>query len=592
MLTQISYQNSFPVKSAGRFNFLLRVSAMLIMLVAICLQLNAQTKAKTGKTKAIKKADVVDATTMSNKILAGYQGWFRTPGDIPGSTSWAHVFNGTNLTPDRLALDTWPDMSEYDADEKTVVPGWTFPDGSPATMYSAQNPKTVLRHFQWMKQYGLDGVWLSEFCGEFGRPAMANVLANVRVAAKATGRTYAFMWDMSSYGPRTSKETVYNGLINQWKKMVDEGVTSDDRYMHEKGKPVLLIWGFFPERPASQPDYMTPVVDFLLAPGKYQCVLIAGATDTWRTKGTPEFKAMLMRMQGLQPWSVGRRVPDVNTGYSVPNTSAWAADIAMCKEHGVVFQPVLNCGTHKAGPPPVPPAVPSVPRRMGNYLWQQFITASKTGVINSAFVAMFDEVNEGTQLNKISSKPPVQAPFLTYDGATSDYYLRLVGEGAKYMRSGKLVPPTIPISPFSDKKSYTIKNRASGLMLTNQSKTAKSSVILASDATGKNNEWQLIYLYDGSNGYFKIKSKLSGKVLYSNADGVLAQAADVPSDYIKWHLEWDGSSYCRIINKVSGKALSNDNATTSGSPVVSVKDPVKPADLKSRDDIRWKITEL
>ena len=33
---------------------------------------------------AAKAQDVVDATTWDNKIMAGYQGWFRTPGDRPG----------------------------------------------------------------------------------------------------------------------------------------------------------------------------------------------------------------------------------------------------------------------------------------------------------------------------------------------------------------------------------------------------------------------------------------------------------------------------------------------------------------------------
>jgi hypothetical protein len=223
MLVQVSQQSCFIQVSAAKnkSSFLKRALTVLLIFTGMGQQLRAQ--------------HVVDATTMSGKILAGYQGWFRTPGDRPGSTSWAHVFNVRGdtgkLLPARLALDTWPDMSQYDKDEQTVVPGWTFPDGSPATMYSAQNPKTVLRHFQWMKQYGIDGVWLSEFCGSFRNgvpdPAMYTIMKNVQAAAKATGRTWAFMWDMSSFGPTTSKEMVQNTLINYWKKMVDDGIATD-----------------------------------------------------------------------------------------------------------------------------------------------------------------------------------------------------------------------------------------------------------------------------------------------------------------------------------------------------------------------------
>src|SRR5471030_551839 len=106
--------------------FLKRVCALLLLFTAFSSVLNAQAVKK--KTKTVKATGVVDASTMSGKILAGYQGWFRTPGDRPGSTSWAHVFNSRGgdtgkFLPARLALDTWPDMKEYDKDEGTVVPG-------------------------------------------------------------------------------------------------------------------------------------------------------------------------------------------------------------------------------------------------------------------------------------------------------------------------------------------------------------------------------------------------------------------------------------------------------------------------------------
>src|ERR1700744_1220380 len=72
---------------------------------------------------------VVDATSMNNKIMAGYQGGFRTPGDRPENTGWAHLFNSPTPIASKLAFDTWPDMSELGADEKYPVPGFTYPDG-------------------------------------------------------------------------------------------------------------------------------------------------------------------------------------------------------------------------------------------------------------------------------------------------------------------------------------------------------------------------------------------------------------------------------------------------------------------------------
>ena len=53
-----------------------------------------------------------------------------------------------------------------------------------------------------------------------------------------------------------------------------------------------------------------------------------------------------------------------------------------------------------------------------------------------AYVAMFDEVDEGTAIFKCINDVPDQAPakFVTYEGQPSDRYLRLTGAGAKLIR--------------------------------------------------------------------------------------------------------------------------------------------------------------
>src|SRR3989441_11364760 len=66
-----------------------------------------------------------------------------------------------------------------------------------------------------------------------------------------------------------------------------------------------------------------------------------------------------------------------------------------------------------------------------------------------AYVAMFDEVDEGTAIFKVSNTPPTQAYFVTYDGLPTDWYLRLVAEGSKILSGEKPNSPVIPISPSS-----------------------------------------------------------------------------------------------------------------------------------------------
>jgi len=54
-------------------------------------------------------------------------------------------------------------MSEMGKDERFAVPGFTYPDGSQAELFSSHNARTVLRHFEWMRDYGIDGAWLQRF---------------------------------------------------------------------------------------------------------------------------------------------------------------------------------------------------------------------------------------------------------------------------------------------------------------------------------------------------------------------------------------------------------------------------------------------
>ena len=111
--------------------------------------------------------DLVDASTLTHKFMMGYQGWFATPCDGFGM-GWSH-WSANNRTPGPdpghqgfLRFDSWPDMTEFDADELCPT-GLRYPNGSSAGLYSAANSKTVARHFRWMASHGIDGVWKQRF---------------------------------------------------------------------------------------------------------------------------------------------------------------------------------------------------------------------------------------------------------------------------------------------------------------------------------------------------------------------------------------------------------------------------------------------
>jgi len=99
-------------------------------------------------------AGAVPDTQMKGKLLFGYQGWFACPGDGSRVNRWQHW---SSAPPGKFEVDFWPDVSELGAPELFPIPGVTMPDGGSAYVFSAFPAATVMRHFQWMRQYGLDG---------------------------------------------------------------------------------------------------------------------------------------------------------------------------------------------------------------------------------------------------------------------------------------------------------------------------------------------------------------------------------------------------------------------------------------------------
>ena len=152
----------------------------------------------------------------AGKIFTGYQGWFTAGGAGFDDIAWNHFGSIGQFEPGHAVIDMWPDMSEYDDDEKYPT-AFTKADGSPAPVFSSTNPKTVARHFGWMKEYGIDGAFLQRFAISLSRdnvrPQRQRVLENVRAASDQHGVDYAIMYDLSGL----SAGMIESVLIEDWK---------------------------------------------------------------------------------------------------------------------------------------------------------------------------------------------------------------------------------------------------------------------------------------------------------------------------------------------------------------------------------------
>jgi hypothetical protein len=289
-----------------------------------------------------------------------------------------------------------------------------------------------------MAEYGIDGVFVQRFLVDLGTPSLDLVLSHVRSAAAETGRVYAIGYDLSGTPPSRLVER----LERDWHGIVDRKVTEDARYLRHGGKPVVFVWGFFPDR--FGPETAHRLIDIFKAEGRHEAALIGGCPWQWRTVDDPEWARALRRFDAISPWNVGNYHERNGRRYAATRT--WKADLAEANTHGMDFLPVIYPGFGWTNLKGRAAEQATIPRLGGEFFWRQFAEASELG-IEMAYVAMFDEVDEATAIFKVTNAPPGEARFATFEGQPADWYLRLTGEGSKVIRGERKATPGLPIAP-------------------------------------------------------------------------------------------------------------------------------------------------
>lgn len=409
--------------------------------------------------------------TLTGKIMCGYQGWFNAPGD-GADLGWVHWGGSGKFEPGYCTVDWWPDMSEYGADEK-FPSGFQYPNGSTAFVFSSYNRKTVLRHFSWMADYGIDGIFLQRFIGGTSpgtkRDHKDQVMLNCREGANKYKRAWAMMYDLSSDYTTTE---IKQKVIDDWKYLVDTYQVTQDptdaAYLHHNGKPVVAVWGLGFER-VYEGEGTRDAIDFLKNDLVYGgCTVMIGVDNEWRERMvTDPFLADIVDMADIiSPWAVGR-YGSLNTGeLETFVATRTIPDQVWCNANGKDYLPVVFPGfswynLKHVGDPGV--QFDARPRLGGTFLWRQFYKNIHDAGATMIYQAMFDEVDEGTAIFKVTSNPPVSEeptsysnPFLPTGNAQhppydisdadlpSDHYLWLVGQGTKMLRGEIRLNETMP----------------------------------------------------------------------------------------------------------------------------------------------------
>ena len=178
--------------------------------------------------------------------------------------------------------------------------------------------------------------------------------------------------------------------------------------------------------------------------------VMLGVPTFWRDFGFDAIKndslhLLIKKCAIVAPWFVGRY--DGNS-YPVFNQHI-KDDMAWCKANGVAYAPLAFPGfswRNMNGP-----HARTIDRENGNFFWQQVAGAKAAGA-EMLYIAMFDEMNEGTSIFKCATQShlplnPKGVFVQIADSVGSDYYLWLAGQATNWFHGSKGYSDIKPLRP-------------------------------------------------------------------------------------------------------------------------------------------------
>lgn len=417
----------------------MNINKKLLLLLVFCLSLSINSQNKHAKKSKY--------SSYKGLVMAGYQGWFRTPEDKSGA-KWVHYGANEKFDKEYNTIDFWPDVSKY---KKTYETSFKFPDGTKARVFSSFDKSTTDLHFKWMKDYGVDGVFMQRFFGVTKRVDNPNrsedvILKNAINAAEVNNRAIAVMYDLSGLNPKTDD---CSSVIEDWKTIVNNlKATQSENYLHHNGKPLVAIWGLgFPDRPYDiRKIGINRLIDFLKNDPIYGgCSVMLGVPTYFRELDKdclpdPYLHEVIKSADIVLPWMVQRFTPLLHQD-EIRYRDHVMADIKWCKANNVDYVPLVYPGFSWHNLSKRNPGLArhtsygAIPRVGGKFFWDLSYNAISAGA-DMLYIAMFDEVDEGTAIIPILNKPPnsKEVHFVDNDDMPADHYLFLTGEAGKMLR--------------------------------------------------------------------------------------------------------------------------------------------------------------
>jgi hypothetical protein len=508
-----------------------------------------------------------DAATVSppgdvvGKITVGYQGWFACIGDGAPINGWWHYGQDWGKTPSPVneALYAWPDVRDFD---RTYPTGYAnLGNGSPAALFSSYDQQTVDTHFKWMQENELDTAALQRFnpTGDEG-PTRDAVTAKVRNAAEDFGRKFYIMYDVSGWTDMQQQ------IKDDWTTKM-KAYTASPAYAKQNGLPVVGIWGFgFDDD--NHPWSAAVCLDVITWFQGQGCYVMGGTPTHW-LKGESDSRAGYLDVYHafdmISPWMVGRigNAGDSDTFYADVNVP----DVADCRANGIDYQPCVLPGDLNARQ-----------RRHGDFMWRQFYNMIRAGA-PAIYISMFDEFNESNQIAKTAESlafVPAGSKIIGLDedgtACSSDYYLRLTGDGGRMLKGTIALTATRPTPTVAGTPPQPPAPTVVALRSRANNRFVGGSPLLAS-LPGATETFTVV---DAGGGHVALKSSATGRYVCAESAGAAPLVADRDAigTWEQFTLSANPDGTVSLRSAANGRYVCADNA--GADPLIANRDAVGP----------------
>jgi len=435
---------------------------------------------------------------LDNSAYLGYQCWHFAKGDSRNShpdiddSTWSHWFNSPSTGSfTEIHGDMWPDFGDYEA---AGVPLYEtqmqYQSGAPVKVYSCWDYETVDLHVKWLADYGLKGVFFQRQSLNIHSPKKRAEADQVVLHLWRACEKYKVKFSMmpcNNYKDKPGddveamRQQLVDNIIGDWKYIVDElrlpgkpdyRIIDSPMYMYQEDtdgnpRPVIGLWGLGQDnRPMTAGDGQQ-IVDAFHNNDDYHVYIMGGVPVTWRTE--PKSSAWVKIYKQIDMISPWRTIFSIDSADSVQQRMR--DDIAYCYENGMDYNPVVSAGASTRHLRDEPDNRNWQPRLAGQHFWNQVYEVARAyanhektlglkrqSLPRFLYLAMFDEIDEGTALYKQAETkkdlpvndtgdPSGDLVPLNEDGTrlSSDFYLRLSKAGEEVLDGSRPLTDVVPI---------------------------------------------------------------------------------------------------------------------------------------------------